>query len=259
MAAPQDVLRWWEDRYRVLSPEQREAFLDKPLLALLADVDDEIVRGAIDNEPKIDSFVPNALVMQVRRLRIESRIPVVLDRSVVTREARHAEERQAGTDHTRSTGDAAPGSIDGWSTADQERAGRMLAQRFSLAAIANAVGKPPDEVRAVLPLIVFVPGSRSTTTTSVDSSDPAARMASGPAGGRSGPSRSAVPARRKPKQKQPLSSVRRGGSIAGVSHAASGFSGKARSMAAEYDNREECSSCGALIDPASASLHECWG
>lgn len=50
---------------------------------------------------------------------------------------------------------------------------------------------------------------------------------------------------------------RKAGTITGIAHRASGYSSSPRTMPAQYDDRERCSNCGALISAAAASSHDC--
>ena len=65
------------------------------------------------------------------------------------------------------------------------------------------------------------------------------------------------PARKPPKPASNSKSQKPNTSTAGVSHRASGFSGKPRQMRPEFDDTEPCSQCGARISASAAALHEC--
>ena len=213
-----NALAIWQSHHGALSDEQRTVFTTRQELLLLVNVSDDVLSHAISKHHRIIEFVPYALACQLEILR-----------------------RQAGKRGERA------GQSE---TSSASLASDLQSTRRKLTNAESQLADSRDRIRGLEDeLKYWRDSSIAESNTSQTESETTKPKLDNPQGSK--------PANQPPK---PPSSKKRqepNTSTAGVSHLASGFSGKPRQMKPEFDDTERCSQCGARISASAAALHEC--
>ena len=213
-----NALATWQNHHGALSEEQRAVFITRQELLLLVNVSDEVLSDAISKHRRIIDFVPYALACQLEILR---------------KQAGEREERVGNADESTEA-----------LTRDIEYARRKLA---------NAESQLSDSRERIRGLEDELKYWRDLSIAESDSGRPEPEAMKSKLNRPQG----AKPANQPPKPPSNKKRQEPNTSTAGVSHLASGFSGKPRQMKPEFDDTERCSQCGARISASAAALHEC--
>ena len=213
-----NALATWQNHHGELSEEQTAVFITRRELRLLVNVSDEVLSDAISKHRRIIEFVPYALACQLEILRHQ------------------VGEREERTGHAETSTESL--------ARDLEYARRKLA---------NAESQLSDSRERIRGLEDELKYWRDSSIAESHSGRPEP----GATKSKLNRPQGSKPANQSPKQSSNKKRQEPNTSTAGVSHLASGFSGKPRQMKPEFDDTERCSQCGARISASAAALHEC--
>ena len=286
-----NVLAIWEETYVQLPQELRQAFLNRPQLTRLVNVSDDVLRHAISKYSEIVDIVPYALAVQLETFRRElawhRNTNQETDLAVAIEEIRKLKQELSRLRDTEEvieglqknleklkfehTGHAPdPNATQPARPAREQHFERLsYQQQKKIASLEINLAKYKTRVEAVREENDQLKKEREEFKAERDQLETRLKQQIGkPATEQhsksskpDGPiakeeSRNEKPfvtrsPRQQPKPKEKPSSQ------AGVAHKASGFSGKPRQMAPEFDDTEPCSQCGARISASAAAQHDC--
>ena len=223
IALAKNALRLWERAHSgiALTEEQRQAFVRRRELNLLANVSDDSLAWAIRKYKRIDEFVPAALAAELETYRKRIKALVVeLDSS--------RDEMKALAEELRTS--RANQKVVSKANSNKTRV-EELQKQLELALVRADKYKAEAEDWKRL-AEVLDPAKRSTAPSGSSATKPQS-------GSKAGSTRSTA--------ERSL----------GPGHRASGWSATTRGPHPQFDDTEPCSQCGARISASAAANHEC--